>query len=87
MFGSFKFEYFRSGAVAAIAVFLASVLSNHYGHSYIFWFIGGAVMGFGGFIFNTTSRKRTPLRAMIIVLGTGLAAATGVALVNLFGLD
>lgn len=66
----------------AVCVIVASTsyLSKHFGYLWLFWFLGGGVLGLAAQICYAEKPRRTVIRLIAAIVITGLAASLAVLL-------
>jgi hypothetical protein len=78
-----RFVYFA--LIVFISVLVADSLSRHYGFTWAFWFLGGAMIGLGGQLTLVAGEKRSPTKVLLATLLTALLASAAAMLAALFG--
>ncbi len=66
--------------------FLASYLSKHFGHLWLFWLLGGCLLGLTAQLCFVEKPKRTPTRLIVSIIIGGLAASLAVLIMGTLSL-
>jgi len=70
-----------------IGLFVAILGSAKFGYPYLFWFIGGVIMGISGLLFLVDKEKTNKALSYAMPVLTGLAVTMAYYLTDLIGLQ